>query len=523
VEATGATARSSSVEAAASVQSLLLALSRVLKAGFALVVPVFLARSLDQTSFGHYREIALVSLSAVMVLSIGLPASLYHLVPAAPRDARALFAQSALLMGVAGLLGGAAVGLALGEVPGLFQGGLAPYAPWLCVLIALGTPAQLADVVPVVDGRARLAVGLVAAVDGARGLLLIGLAALTRRLDVLLAVLCAVAIARLVFLAVYLARRPREASPGPGRAALARQIAYALPLYSGLLLSIARDQLPSFFVALRANASDFAVYAIGTLEVPVLAHLAVSVAEVLVLRNSGAFASGDPHDFAAVWHRAMQGLASVVLPVFVLLELYAGDLVRLLFGESYSAAVPVLRISLLTVPLSILMTSSVLRSLAELRVIVLGEVASLLTTCTVLLAFAPRSLFLAAISSLVAGRIAFHTVAGWRIADRLGLGLGALLPWRPFTLIAAATAAAGLLGLLLASPLPSWARPFVGGGVSLLCYAPLAWRSGLVPEAERRLVCRWLGLLLCGAGDPQRLAARGLPTERVADQGGLAP
>lgn len=511
------------MEAAPSVQSLLLALSRVLKAGFALVVPIFLARSLDQASFGHYREIALVSLSAVMVLSIGLPASLYHLVPAAPRDGRALFVQSALLMGVAGLLGGAAVGLALHQVPGLFQGGLGPYAPWLCVLIALATPAQLADVAPVVDGRARLAVGLVAVVDGSRGLVLIGLAALTRRLDLLLAALCAVAIARLVFLGGYLARRPREAQPGPPRATLARQLAYALPLYSGLLLSIARDQLPAFFVALRASAADFAVYAVGTLEVPILAHLAVSVAEVLVLRNSGAFARGDLHDLAAVWHRAMQGLASVVLPVFVLLELYAGDLVQLLFGEAYAAAVPVFRVSLLAVPLSILMTSSLLRALAELRVIVLGEVASLLTTCAVLLAFTPRSLFLAAISSLVAGRIAFHAVAGWRIAERLGLGLGALLPWRPFAAIAAATAAAGLVGLALAHPLPSWARPFVGGGVSLLLYAPLAWRARLVPEAERRLVCRWLGLALRGARDPEGLAARALPAERVADERGIAP
>jgi O-antigen/teichoic acid export membrane protein len=485
----------------------LLALSRVLKAGFALAVPIFLARSLDQTSFGHYREIALVSLSAVMLLSLGLPASLYHLVPTAPRDGRTLLVQSVWLTCLAGVLGGLAVGLAVWRLPGLFQGGLAPYALWLAVLIALATPAQLADVVPVVDGRARLAVGLVALVDGMRGLALIGLAMTTRRLDLLLATLCAVAVARLGFLAVYLARRPRETGPAsppgtPTAGILRRQLGYALPLFAGLLLSTTRDQLPAFFVALQAPAAEFAVYAIGSLEVPILAQLAVSVAEVLVLRNSGAFARGQLHDLRAAWHRAMQGLASVMLPIFAMLEIYADDLVRLVFGDAYAGAVPVLRISLLTVPLSILMTSSVLRALAELRVIVLGEIASLLTSCVVLFAFAPRSLLLAAISSLVAGRIAFHAVAGWRIVDRLQLGPGALLPWRPLACILAATAATSVAGALLASPLPAWARPFVGGGLSLALYAPLAWRTRLVPEAERALVCRWLALFFGRGGEP---------------------
>lgn len=501
-------ARESALEASPPIQSLLLTASRVLRAAFALAVPIFLARSLDPMSFGQYREIALVSLTAVMALSLGLPASLYHLVPASRPDAQAYLTQTAVLMGAAGVLGGAAVALALWMEPDLFGGALTPYALWMFGLIALATPAQLADVAPVVDGRARITVALVAAVDGARGVLLITLAALTRRLDVLLAVLCAVAVARLVFLTGYLRRRPRDMPPPAPTRTLARQLTYALPLYAGILLSITRDQLHSFFVALRAPASEFAVYAVGTLEIPILAHLATSVAEVLLLRNSDAFVNGRLRDLAAGWHRAMQGLASLVLPIFVLLELYADELVRLLFGESYAGAVPVFRISLLTVPLSILMTSSVLRALAELRVLVVGEVASLLTTCAVLIGWGDRTLFTAAISSLVAGRLAYHLVALWRISDRMPLGLATLLPWRALVCIALAAGAAGGVGLVVASPLPFWARPFVGGAVALALYVPLVWRTGLLPEAERGLVRRWLARALGrAAAEPEAAAA----------------
>jgi O-antigen/teichoic acid export membrane protein len=190
-----------------------------------------------------------------------------------------------------------------------------------------------------------------------------------------------------------------------------------------------------------------------------------------------------------VWHRATQLLGLAVIPIFVLAEVLAPDIIVLLFGESYITAVPILRIYLLILPLSIFLGSPMLRATGDLGVMVAGDTLALVMSIVALLLLVEPLGTLGAVTSLVIGRSVFMGVAALQTARRLELSVGTFFPWQALLGILVASLIAVASGAIVAGylSLPLLARLMTAGAISGGLYAVIAWWSSLIPETEKQM------------------------------------
>ncbi len=478
-------------------QSVIFTAARIVGTLFTIAIPIVVVRALPQRAFGEYKELLLIAETILAFGALGLPASLYYLVPRRLAASQRLYTQTALLMGAVGLAAAIALIAAAPSLGRALDAPVAAHALILGAYVALALPASLLWVIPFIDQRTRFASLALAGFDALRGALVVAAALWLRRVDAVLLAAAVAAAAQVAALAAFLAWRARSAPPAAdSRWPLVRaQLAYALPLTATVLIAMARDRLHAYYVAATFSASAFAIYAVATLNLPFVNLLSQTVGEVLTLANSGSFAGDRLDEVRYLWRRATHALALVLVPVCVMVEVFALELITVLFGTEYAASVPLFRVFALLVPMSIAMTSPLLRAAGDLRFMMLADAISLVVTLAVLVGLARALGPMAAVLSLVAGVGTFAVVTSWRVARRLRLGVRQLYPWG---------AIAGIVALSLLSALVPWvalrhAPPLVtllaGGAIGGLAYAALVWRVGLVPAPEREALIRvapWL-------------------------------
>lgn len=486
------------------IQSAFVTLARVLRTVFAIAVPIVLVRTLDQQTFGQYKQIALLSATAVGALSLGLPGSLYYFVPREPRASQSLLVRSLLLLAGVGAAAGLAVVLGAGWLDRIFSAPFSDYRFVVGLLIAISVPESLVEVAAVVDRRARLAAAATGVFEALRSGLVVAAALWTGELTMVLSAVVFGLLLRLSALLAYLAWRRREHPDDRSPAPTAAQLRYALPFHSAALVGMARDQLHSYFVATQYATAQYAVYAIGVTPLPFLDKITQSVAEVVVVDASRNFALGRLDEVRRVWWRGSFGIALALVPAFVICEVFAADIVTLLYGADYVSSAPVMRVYLCVLLLSIPLSSVLLRASASPRAMIVADLLSLVGAITTLAvaATATRLGPLGAVGSMVAGLAIFHAVAGYTVARRVGVTLRTFLPWRDLGSLLLLCAAGAGLAAVVTFPLPPALRALAGPALGGALIAGALWRSRLLPEAERALVRGMLGKL------QQRLARR---------------
>jgi len=495
------TAWLSGVEASRRWQSLWVTAARGVSGLLGIAVPLVVVRALDQTTFGYYKELFLVSATASGLLGLGITASLYHLVPRFPQFGQTLLAQSALLLGMLGLSGGVGLLAAGPLLQGLFHAPLAIYLPWVAFLVALSLPVSLLYVAPVVDRRSRLAALVLAGFEILRSAALVVIVMVTRSLVALLVTGCVVMALQCAALVTYLVWRRRTQAPQKDAGLLRAQLRYALPFAAAAFVGLCRDKLHAYYVGGTVTPAEFAVYAVGLMQVPLIDYLTQTLGDVVVLENSAHFAAGRVDEMRRVWYRAAYGLALVALPLFAFAELFACDIIVVLFGASYASAAPIFRVYATTLPLSLLFASPLLRATGDLRAMLSADLASLLVSAGALVLLVGRFGPIGAVGSLVAGYATFVLWASRLNAARLELPVGRFLPWAALTRVLLVSVGTALIAWFAFANTAAAVRLLLGGALGLGLYAATAWRAGLVPAEERRLVSdalRHLRLLVTG-------------------------
>jgi O-antigen/teichoic acid export membrane protein len=196
-----------------------------------------------------------------------------------------------------------------------------------------------------------------------------------------------------------------------------------------------------------------------------------------------------------IWYRGVHGLALVALPLFAFVELFARDIIVVLFGSHYVASAAVFRVYATTIPLSLLFASPLLRATGDLRTMLWADIASLLVSVGALLVFVRTFGPLGAVGSLVAGNATFVLWASRLNAVRLGLPIRRFLPWGALARVLLLSLGTALAASFALSSAPAIVRVLLGCGFGMGLYALAAWRAGLIPLEERRLVTDALGSL----------------------------
>lgn len=349
-----------------------LVIARAFSAGVTFFIPLALARLLDLSEYGTFKQFFLLANTLYLALTLGMPQSLYYFLPRAEERTRATYLGQTLvwLLGAGALV---ATFLLLATPVIEWVGG--PQLAALRVPMAifcgclLGAGALEAGLTA--QGRPGGAAISFAVSDTAKTIFFVAPALLGYGLAGVLWSAAIFSALRLV--AAWLVHgRPGDA-PVAQATLLREQIKYALPFGAAMLVAMPQQQFHQYVVSVSSDPAMFAIYAVGCFNLPVVDLLYSPTSELLMYRIGEIERLGRPMREAAEAFREASGkLAYAFLPMAAGLFAIAPSFIGALYTEKFLAAAPIFRIALVAVVLACFPVDGVLRAKAKTRALLVS-------------------------------------------------------------------------------------------------------------------------------------------------------
>ncbi len=459
-----------------------LLLARLAGACLTFAVPLVLARILVPASYGTFKQGWLLSQTLQLVLPLGLTQSLYYFVPR-DRAARDRYVAQTLwaILGVSAL--SAVLILAAGPlVTERFRNPeLGRDLPWVAVFTAFGLAGSPLDVAWNASGRTTAAALVRVATEAGRGAAMVAGAALTGSVTGVFAGIALASGVRAVACAAVLLRAHGARFD---RTTLRRQAAYAIPFGLAFLLIVPQQQYHQYAVAAAVGAAAFAIYSVGTFQLPVVDVLYTPVSELLQIALAEADGAGRPPRAGLVlFQEAVLQLSFAFVPLTGLLLVAGPEVITFLFSPRYAEAGSIFRLAVVSVALAALPLDGVMRARAQNRFMLVLSGAKLALT----VALVTGGLRLLGPKGALLGWIAAETVARAamlvRTARLFEVPLRGVLPVRALARQLTATAAASPVAWLAlrAVPGPAAVRLAACGLAFAAGYLGLSWARGWLP------------------------------------------
>lgn len=349
-------------------QAALLTTGRIIAFAMSFAFPLVIVRLLSQSEFGLYKQAFQVMASAVALPGLGLSTSAFYFMPRQP-DKKPQIAMNVLIFY---FLVGSAVALLFIVYPGwvtlVFKGSeLRPYIPLLGIASLLWLLSSFLDTVTVADGDIRWAFIFSLLVQVTKIGLLLGACIWLRSIHAIIWAATVQGAVQCAFLFFYLKRRYGKFWQSFDRQLFKAQLAYALPFGLSGLAATTQGDLHNYFVSHYFDPAEFAVYAVGCFQLPLLLVLVDSVGSVVIPELAKREMRQDYSGMIDLWFAAMRKVAFFVLPACGAMFVLRHELIITLFTRNYVGAATIFAVNLLGLCLFINLTGAVVLAFDNLK------------------------------------------------------------------------------------------------------------------------------------------------------------
>jgi SAM-dependent methyltransferase len=201
------------------------------------------------------------------------------------------------------------------------------------------------------------------------------------------------------------------------------QVAYALPIGLASVLFQVQADLHNYFVSYHFSTADFAIYAIGCFNLPLIAILSESVGSVTIPHVSYLQNYGKHREIAELMARMLRKLAAVYFPIYFFLLVMGHEFITVLFTTRYESSWPIFAINLTMIPLGLISSACdpVIRAYAEHRFFMMKVRIAVIAALSVALWFGTRRFGLIGAITVV---VLLNLVERFVIAAKVGRILG---------------------------------------------------------------------------------------------------
>ncbi len=341
-----------------------------------LAASMILTRLLSRAEYGNYEQVWLVYNSFLPLVAYGLSSSIYFF--SAREDKRSVYSAALIWVAVAGILTGIVLAIVAPLVARWFKAdALTEYIRIFAVYAVVASPSLMFESVFVNEKKVGLllAGNVLVSVLFAGGVLLSAL--VFRSLTVVFISVTLVGVVKSLFLLAFLMRRRRLASEKISPIMKA-QLFYALPILVSSITGTVSKQIDRYLVTLFFSPDQFAIYAIGSKELPMIAVITGSASAVLFPVFSEFGSKEASEKFIEVWRNSVSKTGLFLLPMMIFLLFAAKDFMHFFFGEKYIVSSAIFRIFLLLLPLRLAFYSQALLSLGKQKLYMYTTLAELL-------------------------------------------------------------------------------------------------------------------------------------------------
>ncbi len=494
----------------------------------AFIFPLILVRTLNLDRVGLFREIFQLAGNLAAILPLGFSLSAYYYLAREERRKSTVF--NIVLFNLAmGALGFVVLTFFPGLLNAIFRNDeLTSFAPLIGVLVWLWIFSTMLETVALANQETKLATMLIIGSQFSKTVLMIAAVWIFASVKALVyAAIIQTGLQTLVLLYYLKIRFPRYWRSFDAKF-FREHLAYALPFgLAGLLWTLQSD-IHNYFVAHRFSEEEYAIYAYGCFQIPLIAMLSDSVTAVLIPRMSQLNRDGKTREMLELTVRAAQKLSFFFFPLYAFLFITAHEFITTLFTAKFEQSVPIFLVNLTLLPFYITVLDPLTRAFKELGRILLAFRVAVFIVLIAALTYGIRSFSLRGMVGIVVAATIFESIfLSGTIAYRIGVrGTDLhLLKGVGKTAVAAAIAGIALLAgyfvgrdfifekcLWVSRSIFSFVSgerlaDFFGGSlflfVCLLLFAPIylfaANRLGLIDDTEKErlaAVRTWFGNLL---------------------------
>jgi O-antigen/teichoic acid export membrane protein len=335
---------------------------------FSMALPLLLVRRMDRVEYGLYKQAFLVVTTAVIVLPLGVPMSAFYFLARENTRRRETVLNIVMFHVAAGALASGALILYPSILTVIFHDTrLAPYSAWIGVTILFWITGAFLDIVPVANDEVRLASAFIVGIQASRALIFVGAVLFFGTLRSLLAAAVLHGLIQTVVLVCYLESRFSGFWRAFDWAVAREQLSYALPLGAAGLLMMAQTDLHNYFVSNHFGPAQFAVYSIGTLQLPLMGLIWEAANSVLITRVSVLQKRNHSREIVLLVARAACKLAAVYFPVYAFLMVAGREFLQVLFTARFAQSWPIFAVNLTLLPLGIILLDPLYRAFERER------------------------------------------------------------------------------------------------------------------------------------------------------------
>jgi O-antigen/teichoic acid export membrane protein len=350
------------------VQAFWLTASKFIAAALSIALPVLLVRLMPQTEYGIFKEAFLFVSTTTSIATFGVGMSAYYFMPRYPERGGQIALNILVYNFVAGWIPLIAVAFYPQVLRFLFRtDALMPLALLLGFLVLLTLTSGLVQQIPVAMQDVKYSTIFIVGTQIARVILFAGAALWFRSVK---SILIAAVVNQLLSVAVLIwyvdVRFPRFWMHFDWPF-FKEQLAYALPYGAVGMMWVIQKDLDNYFVSHSLGPKDFAIYAVGWVDVPLLTLALESVVSVMIVRISSLQKEDRKADIRYITASATNQLAAIQFPLFAMLFVAGHDLIVLLYTKNYEQSANIFLVSLVLLLLGVFLLDPIIRAYKEVR------------------------------------------------------------------------------------------------------------------------------------------------------------
>ena len=167
----------------------------------------------------------------------------------------------------------------------------------------------------------------------------------------------------------------------PSLPAAKEMLKISLPLGLAVMLGTISLQLDKVIVSMMASPEEFAIYALGAIEIPFVAMVTGSITVVMLAEMRKAVSAGRESEAVRLFRLTAEKSSYFILPVMFFLFVSADSFIQTLYTSSYADSVIPFRIYLLRLPVRIVVFGSLLLALGKTRFVLIQTAIALSLNC----------------------------------------------------------------------------------------------------------------------------------------------
>jgi len=144
------------------------------------------------------------------------------------------------------------------------------------------------------------------------------------------------------------------------------------PLLLASMTVVIGKNIDKLLISSMMTPVDFAIYAIGAIEIPLITSITGSVMVVVLTDFVKLLNKGDVKETFKLWNKAVETTSSILIPIMFSLLLNANWIIRLMYGDNYIDSVIPFRIYLLLLPMRAMVFTSLITASGNTKVISRG-------------------------------------------------------------------------------------------------------------------------------------------------------